>query len=979
MAARVKKSRASSNKKQSQRIQCHVVSSTHWDREWRVSFQKTRYRLVYMMDMLLDIFEKEPQYKSYFLDSQTSPLVDYLEMRPEKADILRKYIKEKRLFVGPWFTLPEESSLGSGEALIRNLLLGCKIARSFGGVSKTGYNPFSFGQISQMPQIYRGFGINFVAFYRGINKRMAPRSEAFWESPDGSRILMSRLGAGARTHFFYTVQKPVFWNEGDGEYTMSNRDIPWNRGYAPFKLINAALANRDGQYAHPPFEYHPERINELAHKIIADQNDDWTTQHRIWLVGEDVSWPDVREIRLLEDCKEALKDIADVFPSTFVEFQKNILECASPDLPVVKGEMRHSFTTGSTGSLIGEVISARMPVKQENFRTERDIISLAEPATVFAALLGAPYQGTFVDMAYNLLLQSHGHDSIGCCSRDAIADDMMNRFRQSRDISDCVLESAMREIAGSIDLSKRKKEDVAVVVYNPTPFKRTEVMPVRLEIPREWQSSDIELVDENGNSIPVQISKRVPRHFIAMKEPNNSLEGIAMDRYDVEAQFVDVPSYGYSTFFAKQGTGALQQPKTMRTAPQTMENEFLAATINSNGTLDVHEKQTGRIFKNLGYFSDASEIGDAWTHKAAQGEAVFTTLNEQAQIVLLEDGELKTSFRITLNWSLPECCTKDLYLSARSTKLKPYQIINTVTLRKGHPWVEIVTELDNDVLDHYLQVVFPTNLKTDSVMAQGHFDVVHRSFKMPDYSLYEEEPQLSKPMNSFIDVSDGTAGLALLNEGLKAYEAHDDPARTVSLALLRCFPKMFCVENFWDRDKYTGRFTRPEDTGMQCPGKHRFRYGIMPHPQTWDKADVWKASERFNLDLIASQIGPTEKGHGPLAKSFLELAPDNLHVSAVKRAEDNSGWIVRLFNPFDRTISARIRLNGGLGGPLNIQSPLERQNAEYALPGSKGRKWNKVRLVTLEELPEKDLKIDAKGWSEFEITKKKIVTIKFLP
>ena len=66
------------------KTQCHFISNTHWDREWRFSMQRTRHMLVYMMDMLLDIFQKEPDFKSFHLDSQTVPLQDYLEIRPKK-------------------------------------------------------------------------------------------------------------------------------------------------------------------------------------------------------------------------------------------------------------------------------------------------------------------------------------------------------------------------------------------------------------------------------------------------------------------------------------------------------------------------------------------------------------------------------------------------------------------------------------------------------------------------------------------------------------------------------------------------------------------------------------------------------------------------------------------------------------------------------------------------------------------------------
>jgi len=75
---------------------------------------------------------------------------DYIEIRPEKEEAIKRLVSERRLLIGPWFCLPDEFCVG-GESLIRNLLLGHKIARRFGHVSKTGYSPFSWGQISQMP------------------------------------------------------------------------------------------------------------------------------------------------------------------------------------------------------------------------------------------------------------------------------------------------------------------------------------------------------------------------------------------------------------------------------------------------------------------------------------------------------------------------------------------------------------------------------------------------------------------------------------------------------------------------------------------------------------------------------------------------------------------------------------------------------------------------------------------------------------
>ena len=73
---------------------------------------------------------------------------------------------------------------------------------------------------------------------------------------------------------------------------------------------------------------------------------------------------------------------------------------------------------------------------------------------VFSALCGAPYQQNFIDLSYNYLLQNHGHDSIGACGRDVVYEDVMSRYRQSRELSMCVYERAFMDVAGDIDLSK---------------------------------------------------------------------------------------------------------------------------------------------------------------------------------------------------------------------------------------------------------------------------------------------------------------------------------------------------------------------------------------------------------------------------------------------------------------------------------------------------------------------------------------------
>jgi alpha-mannosidase len=152
----------------------------------------------------------------------------------------------------------------------------------------------------------------------------------------------------------------------------------------------------------------------------------------------------------------------------------------------------------------------------------------------------------------------------------------------------------------------------------------------------------------------------------------------------------------------------------------------------------------------------------------------------------------------------------------------------------------------------------------------------------------------------------------------------------------------------------------------------------MPHKGDFEQGNVWKESERFNLHLNVAQLAPTAHGKNPLTHSFLTLKEEGLHVSAIKRAEDGNGYVVRLFNPSDETKTNALRLNNGVR-PIEVsQSPLERQMAEFELPAYSGKKWEAATLITLEEKEINPLAINTDGYVEFEITGKKILTIKFI-
>ena len=146
----------------------HIISHSHWDREWYLPFESHRMQLVELFDNLFDLFENDPEFKSFHLDGQTIVLDDYLEIRPENRDKVQRYIDEGKLKIGPFYIL-QDDYLISSEANVRNTLIGqAECVAAFGrGVKPIGFD----NQVLEDEQFTSQF------------------SEMYWQGADGSRVL----------------------------------------------------------------------------------------------------------------------------------------------------------------------------------------------------------------------------------------------------------------------------------------------------------------------------------------------------------------------------------------------------------------------------------------------------------------------------------------------------------------------------------------------------------------------------------------------------------------------------------------------------------------------------------------------------------------------------------------------------------------------------------------------------------------------
>ncbi|HMM11690.1 MAG TPA: glycoside hydrolase family 38 C-terminal domain-containing protein [Bacteroidales bacterium] len=891
----------------------HVISNTHWDREWRFPFQRNRQMLVDMIDAVLHILETEPEYRAFHLDSQSIVLRDYLEIKPHRRPLIEKLTRENRLLHGPWYILPEEFQVG-GENLIRNLLIGHKVSNQNGGVSKIGYSPFSWGQISQLPQIYKQFNINLIMFYRGINSLDSPRAEFLWEGADGTRMISSRFSTMPRYNFYFYIYRPAVHNEGfyDVEYH-------WDKGTTPFHFADRQQQAEDYFIISPHNEYYPENLVPQVEKIIADQAADFTTPHKIWMEGHDSSGPNRLTVDIIRDIKASMPWI-DVRHSTLEEYAKMVFESVNTDeLKLVTGERRSSQNNNRCGNLFGYTTSARMYLKQANFDAERWLQYYAEPFNVFSGMFGRDINDLYPETAWEMLVQNSAHDSIGGCSLDAIHADMMCRYKQVVEIAKGVFERAVKHL--TTRLNTRKLADatgstIFLTAINPTAYDSTQVVDAFVDIPLSHDKGGISILDENGNAVAHQLVAR-RHHQPVLEQMINRPMFFDMIRYELKLKLSHIPTFGMKAFAV---VPSVEAPETAQTPwHRCLENEYLRVDIEEDGSISMMHKPTATVYRNIAWLESEGEAGHAWVHKPVG--PIVTTRGRKADIDLLHNGPVWQEVKITHKLLLP---SKLADRSAQNPEYKENTVVVRFGLAAGEAYLHVNIEVDNQSESHRLRLMLPTGLiDARYSWGEGQFDVPQRSLDRPDTSDWIEQPMYDFPMHHFVDVSDGKNGLAVLVDGLKEYEVLDDQAKTLAITLLRTF-------------EYKINPSAPQDysyeKGAQMPGRSAYRLAIFPHAFQWHQAKLYQQAFSFNYPYRLVQTGPL---HGTFETdcSLLQLEGEGLVFGALKKPEqyEVNTAILRLYNPTGQPVQGKVCFAAPVSSVVPVNLEEIPQSAEYPI------------------------------------------------
>ncbi|MEK5639831.1 alpha-mannosidase [Paenibacillus rhizosphaerae] len=859
----------------------HIISHTHWDREWYLPYEKHHVRLIRLMDVLMDTLENDTEYKSFYLDGQTIILEDYLQVRPEQKERLEKYIREGRIFIGPWYIL-QDAFLTSGEANIRNMQIGHKDARRYGQISKVGYFPDTFGIVGQAPQLMRQSGIDNALFGRGVKP----------------------------TGFNNTV--------ADSEYESSFSELIWE-GPDGSKVLGILFANWYSNGNEIPAD--PEEAKAFWDRKLADAEKYASTPELLFMNGCDHQ-------PIQTDLAEALETARKLYPDTefvhsnFPQYLESVKGHQENELSVVRGELRSQRTDG-WGTLVNTA-SARVYLKQMNQHGQALLEKVAEPLAAYAHLTGQAYPHHLFTYAWKTLMQNHPHDSICGCSVDEVHREMVTRFAKSRDVAESIIDDSKRAVADAVDTSsfaQYGEDALPFVVFNTTGWERTGTVSVELDVQRIYFRDGIPLdeisrriqalelgervvLDPSGKPVPFTLEDLGQRFGYDL--PDDRFRQPYMARaVRITLQADAVPAHGLRAYALVSGQAAAQHSDnasaSLITGSNVMENSILRVVAQPNGSLTVTDKRNGREYRDLLVYEDTGDIGNEYMYKQPEGEAPLTTRDLQASIQVVEDTPYRATLEIVHDWEVPASADELLqkeqievvyYPERKAQRVKetvPMKIRTLVRLEKDGKGVKVEASFNNQAKDHRVRVLFPTDIEASRHRVDSMFEIVTRD-NQP--AIEWQNPSNAQHQQAFVDVSGETAGLAVANLGLNEYEVLRDGPNTIAVTLLRSVGEL----GDW------GWFPTPE---AQCLGEHAVQLEIIPHDGRGEESGAYAEAYQFQIPWTSVQTG-IHTGELPAVHAPFAWSGEGVAFSAWTVNEDSGDHVLRWYNMKQQPASLRL-------------------------------------------------------------------------
>jgi alpha-mannosidase len=575
-------------------------------------------------------------------------------------------------------------------------------------------------------------------------------------------------------------------------------------------------------------------------------------------------------------------------PSTLSSYFEAVEAAGTNDLPVVQDDLNYIFRG---------CYSSQSRAKQYNRRLEARLPT-AEALAVVASEAGEfDYPRERLREAWQQTIFNQFHDILPGAGVPEAFDHALGRYQEAEAAVDLVCDRALEAIGEDLSLYHEDTaadayadEGVPVLVFNPTGQSRTEhVRTLVYDYPEEWDVDDLVAVGPDGTEHPVQAletNEDVGHKIRSGEYAQNRLPDPSRLMHDVNfgpnfvrvgATVTDVPAYGYSVFLLRERESAGERddgPPVRRGKDEvTLENDRYRVTADARrGALtSLYDSQTdtelvpdGELFAQLSIEHEVPHGMSAWLRGQVASEEF---LDEGWELEVIEDGVAAAAVR----WE------RDYRDSTLQVELRLPRGTDTLEWSLDAHWRELGGD-DRGV--PVLRLHFPVDVSDPTVRAD-----------LPYGSTEREADGMDVPAYEWVDLrgADGT-GLTVSNDTTHGHSASDG---TLSLTLLR---------SSYSPD------TEPE------AGRRKVACSLRPHGPEWTDADAARHGRSVARDPVVEQLlhdGVVET----LARSreFVSIDTDRAEVTAIKRAVDGDGVVVRVHE----------RAGGSTDATVSVDWPFE--------------------------------------------------------
>lgn len=476
-----------------------------------------------------------------------------------------------------------------------------------------------------------------------------------------------------------------------------------------------------------------------------------------------------------------------------------------------------------------------------------------ENAEKFSALSFAlekrPYSNSAFEDIWKKVLFDDFHDIMPGSGVGNNYVEALQNLKEANLESGKLLGDSLHDLTANIDT---RGDGASFVVFNSLSWART--APVTVEVHTPAAGQQLEAVDETGKALLSQI-----------------LDSDAeTERTRIEVMVPDVPSLGYRVVHVRAVEHAEQPASPLKVSGMTAENEYFRVQVDPNtGCItSLFDKAAGKETVAPGgcgdllqTFVDKPARQDAWE---ISFDGLSWDLKNPESVKLVENGPERAVIEIRNRFQSSDM-TRDLII------------------QPDVPRIDVHTEVNWHEHHILLKVGFPVNVHATKATFEIPFGAIERPTTR---NTAAEKAQFEVPAERWGDISDTEEGVSLLNASKYGYDALNNVIR---LSLLRS-PTMPAPD---------GHFADQ--------GHHEFTYALYPHPGNWQEGGTMRQGYNLNYPLIAIEAD-THSGAWPARRSFVNIDPGNVILTAMKKAEDSNALLLRFYEFEGKSSNVRLEL-----------------------------------------------------------------------